>query len=158
MFQRSHPHEVATSQEGHADRAMAEKDPKPLVRLSPFAAGAPDEPGPKGSPFATESSVETPTESSTADIARELAALTGESIPEAVERALKERLDRYRRRDVGIAERLSRLSREVAQLRTGSAAEHAHRPGPPDEGVAARPQEKRSSGAPNRHRVVGGHR
>lgn len=49
-------------------------------------------------------------------LARELAATTGESITEAVTRALAERLDRTRGGRDGLAVRLCRLSEEAAAL------------------------------------------
>lgn len=49
-------------------------------------------------------------------LARELAAATGESITDAVTRAIEERLERERRARSGLAERLRRLSEEAAAL------------------------------------------
>ncbi len=48
-------------------------------------------------------------------LARELAAVTGESLTEVVEVSLRERLDRQGGR-VGIAEKVRRLQRDVAEL------------------------------------------
>ena len=48
-------------------------------------------------------------------LARELAAVTGESLTEVVEVSLRERLARQRSR-VGVAEKLRRLQRDVADL------------------------------------------
>jgi antitoxin VapB len=54
--------------------------------------------------------------SETADrLARELAAVTGESLTEVVEVSLRERLARQQGR-VGVAEKLRRLQRDVADL------------------------------------------
>lgn len=52
------------------------------------------------------------------ELARELAALTGESVAEAVAVALRERIDRQRGPTRGIAHRLSRLTEDVARLPT----------------------------------------
>lgn len=52
-------------------------------------------------------------------LAREVAALTGESLTEAVTKALKERLERERRqrgKGSSIAERLHRLAQECSSL------------------------------------------
>jgi antitoxin VapB len=52
-------------------------------------------------------------------LAREVAKLTGESLTEAVRKALAERLDRERRRrgqTKGLAERLNELAKECAAL------------------------------------------
>jgi antitoxin VapB len=53
-------------------------------------------------------------------LAREVAALTGETLTEAVRKALAERLDRERRRHapdrIGLAERLNALGKECAAL------------------------------------------
>ena len=52
-------------------------------------------------------------------LAREVAKLTGESLTEAVRKALAERLERERRkrgRDKGLAERLDELAKESAAL------------------------------------------
>lgn len=52
-------------------------------------------------------------------LAREVAKLTGESLTEAVRKALAERLERERRkrgRDKGLAERLDELAKECAAL------------------------------------------
>jgi antitoxin VapB len=52
-------------------------------------------------------------------LAREVAKLTGESLTEAVRKALVERLDRERRRrgqTKGLAERLNELAKECAAL------------------------------------------
>ena len=52
-------------------------------------------------------------------LAREVARLTGESLTEAVRRALAERLDRERRKrggSAGLASRLDALAREGAEL------------------------------------------
>jgi antitoxin VapB len=53
-------------------------------------------------------------------LAREVAALTGETLTEAVRKALAERLDRERRRHepdrIGLAERLIALGKECAAL------------------------------------------
>lgn len=49
-------------------------------------------------------------------LARELAATTGESITEAVTKALEERLERERRDRSGLAQRLRRLSQEAGAL------------------------------------------
>lgn len=50
-------------------------------------------------------------------LARDLAALTGESLTDAVTSALRERLERQRRyRAAGIARRLARLAEEVRGL------------------------------------------
>ncbi|QNT68679.1 type II toxin-antitoxin system VapB family antitoxin [Defluviicoccus vanus] len=52
-------------------------------------------------------------------LAREVAALTGETLTEAVRKALAERLERERRRhpvDEGLAERLDAIALHCAQL------------------------------------------
>jgi len=50
-------------------------------------------------------------------LARELAAETGETLTEAVEKALRQRLDReHARRTPGMRARLARLAEEVAAL------------------------------------------
>ena len=52
-------------------------------------------------------------------LAREVAKLTGESLTEAVRKALAERLERERRRrgqTMGLAERLNELAKECAAL------------------------------------------
>ena len=52
-------------------------------------------------------------------LAREIAALTGESLTEAITTALKQRLERERRRCAkrgSIAERLTRIAKECAAL------------------------------------------
>jgi antitoxin VapB len=49
-------------------------------------------------------------------LARELAATTGETLTEAVEVALRERLERQHDVNAGIAARLARLADDVARL------------------------------------------
>ena len=59
-------------------------------------------------------------DSETDRLARQVAKLTGESLTEAVRKALAERLERERRRRVpvakGLAERLDRIARHCASL------------------------------------------
>jgi antitoxin VapB len=62
-------------------------------------------------------------ESGEADrLARELASETGETLTEAVESALRERLDRERaKRETGMRVRLTRLAADVAALQAADA-------------------------------------